>query len=279
MLNLQEKKYKDAEEIFGRLRESAPLDPRGSLLLAETYLAQGRTANAIGLLQTEISKNPQRDDLRMQLASMAVRSADYDLAIKELTLLANKNPKRADLQWSLGEVYRSSGNFKAALESFKKTRELAPNNGDAHLAFALMLEATGQSAQAKPIYEQILKLQPDNAVALNNLAFMMAQSGTDLDQALTMVQRAKQKFPNDANIADTMGLIYIKKGLSDDAIRIYRELVQKNPTHVTWRLHLARALYQKGDKLQARKELEACAKNRPNRSEAAEIKDLMGKVG
>ncbi len=279
ILNLQEKKYKDAEAIFSKLRENSPGDPRGSLFLAETYLAQGRTANAIGLLQSEIGKNPQRDDLRMSLANMAVRSAEYDLAIKELTMLAAKNPKRADLQWGLGEVYRQSGNFKAALESFRKTRELAPNDGMAHLSFALMLESTGQREQAKPVYEQILKLQPDNGVALNNLAFMMAESGNDLDQALTLVQRAKQKMPNDANVADTMGWIYIKKGLSDDAIRIYRELVQKNPTHVTWRLHLARALYQKGDKLQARKELEACAKNRPNRSEEAEIKDLMGKIG
>lgn len=278
VLNLQEKKFKEAEATFTKLRETSPLDPRGTLLLAETYLSSGRSANALSLLQTEIAKNPQRDDLRMTLANMAVRSAEYEMAIKELSLLANKNPKRADLEWSLGEVYRQAGNFKAALECFRKTRELAPDNANAHLSFALMLEATGQSAQARPVYEQILKLEPDNAIALNNLAFMMAESGTDLDQALTMVQRAKQKWPNDANVADTMGWIYIKKGLSDDAIRIYRELVQKNPTHVTWRLHLARALFQKGDKLQARKELEICTKNRPTRTEEAEIKNLMGKL-
>ncbi len=65
MLNFQEKKYKEAEEIFSRLRDSAPLDTRASLLLAETFLAQGRTADARSLLQTEVSKNPKRDDLRM----------------------------------------------------------------------------------------------------------------------------------------------------------------------------------------------------------------------
>ncbi len=142
-----------------------------------------------------------------------------------------------------------------------------------------MLEATGQGTQARPVYEQILKLQPDNAVALNNLAFRMVESGGDLDQALALAQRAKQKLPNDANVTDTMGSIYIKKGLNDDAIRIYRELLERNSAHVSWRLHLARALIQKGDKLQARKELETCAKNRPNSKEEAEIKELMAKLG
>jgi C-terminal processing protease CtpA/Prc/Flp pilus assembly protein TadD len=190
----------------------------------------------------------------------------------------SKNPTRADLQWSLGQEYRTAKNFKAALECFRKVRELAPNNANAHLSFALMLEATGQGAQARPVYEQILKLQPDNAVALNNLAFRMAQNGNDLDQALTLVQRAKQMLPNNANVADTMGLIYIKKGRNDDAIRLFRELVERNPADVSAHLHLALALLQKGDKLQARKELEICVQNRPNPTQEAEIKDLMAKL-
>jgi Flp pilus assembly protein TadD len=190
----------------------------------------------------------------------------------------SKNPTRADLQWSLGEVYRMAKNFKAALECFRKARELAPNEVSAHVSFALMLEATGQGAQARPAYEQILKLQPDNALALNNLAFIMAQNGEDLDQALTMVQRAREELPNDANTADTLGLIYIKKGRNDDAIRIFRELIERNPADVSAHLRLAMALLQKGDKLQARKELENCTHYRPNPTQEAEIKDLMAKA-
>ncbi len=279
LLDFEEKKYKEAEAAFAKLREEAPMDPRSILLLAETYLAQGRTQQAIGMLEGELAKNPDREDLRLSLANIALRSADYPLAIKELTTLSTKRPGRADLFIRLGETYRQAGNYKAALESFKKAREIAPNDGNAHQMFALMLEATGQGDKAKPVYEQILKVQPDNVVALNNLAFIMAESGSDLDQALTLAQRAKQKLPNDANVADTLGWIYIKKNLSDDAIKIFRDLVQKNPTHVTWRLHLAMALYQKGDKLQARKELDTCIKNRPNNDESSKIKVLMGKLG
>ena len=44
----------------------------------------------------------------------------------------------------------------------------------------------------------------------------------DLDQALTMAQRAVQAAPKSPEIADTLGWIYIKKNLSEEAIRIFR---------------------------------------------------------
>jgi tetratricopeptide (TPR) repeat protein len=279
VLDLQEKKFKDAEAVFERLRAEAPLDPRGVLLLSRTYMAENRGQDAVKLLQGELAKNPDRGDLRLALAGVAMSLNNGEMAIKELTTLLEKNPKDAGLQLRMGDAYRLAGDSKQALSYFQKARELAPNDPGANLYYALMLEANGQGATARPIYEQILKLAPDNVIALNNLAFLMAESGSDLDQALTLATRAKQRVPSDMNIADTLGWIYIKKNLSDDAIKIFRDLVQKNPTHVTWRYHLAMALYQKGDKVQARKELEICLKNRPKKDEEAKIKDLMDKVG
>ena len=93
-------------------------------------------------------------------------------------------------------------------------------------------------------------------IALNNLAFMKAEEGTDIDGALTMAQKAKQAQPQIDTISDTLGWIYIKKNLSEDAIRIFSELCRKEPNNPMFRYHLAQALSQKGDKLRARKELE-----------------------
>jgi Flp pilus assembly protein TadD len=134
---------------------------------------------------------------------------------------------------------------------------------------------------AKPLYEQILRLQPDNAVAaiaLNNLAYMLAESGADLDQALSMAQKAKQMRPNDENVADTLGWIYIKKNLSDSAISVFRDLVQKSPERSTFHYHLAMALFQKGDKVEAKRECEAALRFRPEKDEEAKIRELMSKL-
>src|SRR5207302_5648431 len=114
--------------------------------------------------------------------------------------------------------------------NFRKARSLAASN-DAIPAtrLALMLDGVGKHNESKPLYEEVLRIDPNSVAALNNLAYLKAEEGTDLDTALTLAQRARQGAPQDPNIADTLGWIYIKKNLSDDAIRVYREIVLTAP--------------------------------------------------
>ena len=74
-------------------------------------------------------------------------------------------------------------------------------------------------------------------MALNNLAFAKAQDGVDLDQALTMSQKARQQMPNSPAVSDTLGWIYVKKNLSDDAVRIFKDLVAQVPDNPTFHYH------------------------------------------
>jgi predicted Zn-dependent protease len=93
-----------------------------------------------------------------------------------------------------------------------------------------------------------------------------------------MAQRARQKAPGDRSIADTLGWIYIKKNLSDDAVRVFVELVSKEPGNPTFRYHYGLALLQKGDKLSARKEFEEALKKNPSRDETSKIKDVLARI-
>jgi tetratricopeptide (TPR) repeat protein len=140
------------------------------------------------------------------------------------------------------------------------------------------MDGTGRREQAKPIYEQILKIEPDHPVALNNLAFIKAEEGVDLDEALTMAQRARQKLPNSAFIKDTLGWIYIKKNLSDDAVRLFKDLVQEDPSSAQFHYHYGMALLQKGDKPTAKKELEAAIKSNPSKDDAGKIRQLLASM-
>ena len=69
----------------------------------------------------------------------------------------------------------------------------------------------------------VLKIDPENAQVLNNLAYIKAEEGVDLDQALGFAQRALRRSPNDPNYTDTLGLIYIRKKLTGQALAIFRE--------------------------------------------------------
>ena len=73
-------------------------------------------------------------------------------------------------------------------------------------------------------YRDAMKIDPNNAMVLNNLAYLMTQTGGNLDEALTLAQRAKQQLPNLTEVSDTIGWIYMKKNLNDSAIEIFRDL-------------------------------------------------------
>jgi len=279
MIDYSEGKLKEAEDAFKKLYNSKPMDARGLLGMVEIAMAQNRPAEARTLLEKEMTNTKDPRIVRLALANVHVRSGEYDRAVQEYQVLLEKAPDSEDLNLRMGETFLRARKLPEAMRHFEKASQVNPQNPLPLLKIAVIYELTNEKSKTKPIYEKILKIAPDNPIALNNLAYMMAESGIDLDQALTYAQRAKQKMPNNPDVADTLGWVYIKKNLSDDAIKIFRDLLQARPTHVTWRYHLAIALFQKGDKLQAKKELEVALKNNPRQDEASKIKELMSRIG
>jgi tetratricopeptide (TPR) repeat protein len=108
---------------------------------------------------------------------------------------------------------------------------------------------------------------------------VIAEQGGDLDVALTYAQRAKQKLPQSLEISDTLGWIYLKKQLTPNALEIYDELVTKDPARSTFRYHRGMALFQKGDRPQAKKELETALRSHPSKDEEGKIRELLQKIG
>jgi tetratricopeptide (TPR) repeat protein len=278
-IDFTEKRYKQAEDAFQQIRRDFPNDKRSVFGLTETYIAQNDFKDALQIINDEIKKDPNRNDLRVTLANILVRAHQYDQAIQQYQELAAKSPKDASLYVRLGETYRLKGDFPAAIDAFKKASALGPNDVTALVRLAMLLDALGRKDEAKPYYERALRVEPDNGVALNNLAYIKAEEGTDLDEALAYAQRAKQRYPQEPNISDTLGWIYIKKNLSDDAIRLYRDLVTKYPDNATFRYHLAMALFQRGDRVTAKREGQQALQASQSKEEQAKIRDLLTKIG
>ncbi|MEO8657280.1 MAG: tetratricopeptide repeat protein [Bryobacteraceae bacterium] len=279
LLNLADHKTVESEKMFRSLQQSDTRDPRGLLGLVETYMATGRMKEAQQVLTDELTRQPARDDIRLALANVSYRAGSYSVAIENYKKLLEKRSDDSQMWLRLGIVYGRDGKFSNAHESYSKALSINPNDPVTTVEQAMLYEAEGKRQQAVPLYNATLKLQPDNPVALNNLAFIMAEDGRDLDQALTYSQRAKQKLPTNVDIADTLGWVYIKKNLSDNAIEVFRDLTAKQPQNATFRYHLALALVQKGDKGQARRELDVALRAKPQKPMEDKIRELMSRIG
>jgi tetratricopeptide (TPR) repeat protein len=253
-VNLSQKKYKDAEAAFQRSYALNPSKIRPLIGVAETYAAQDRLSEAIQALAVEHQKRPDRADLTMAMVSYQIRARDTNSALTtlqaELPKLDRKNKKTiSEICFQTGEIYRQKGDIQKAIEWMRKAYEAAPDNFVITGNLALLLDSSGQKGEARKLYEQSLRKEPENAIVLNNLAFLLSQNGGDLDQALTLAQRAKQRMPESYEISDTLGIIYLKKNLTDSAIQIFRVLVKQQPNNALFKEHLSQALLQKEGKI------------------------------
>jgi Flp pilus assembly protein TadD len=276
-LDLREHRYKPAEEGFNALVQAD--DGRGALGLVECAVAQGQWQQAIQIASEQLRHSPDRQDYRMALAHVYVASGNFPAAAGQFQAMIGKDPKSARLYLQLGDAKIHGGDNAGALAAFQTARQLAPGDAAPALNLALLYDQTGRSKEARQEYQIAIQLQPENAAALNNLAYLDAEEGVDLDQALARAQRAQQRLPDNPNVQDTLALVYIRKNLTNDGIRMLRDLVNRNPENATFHLHLALALYQKGDRLWAKRELQAASRNQPEPKQQDKIKELLAKIG
>jgi tetratricopeptide (TPR) repeat protein len=283
VVNLAENKYKEAEDAFRRSYELNPANSRGLMGMVETEMAQNHPDQAMQLLQTESAKVPNRMDFLLALGNTAVRAGKFDLAVSYFERVAAAMQKgskaQGDIYLRIGEAYRRKGDLSNSIIALQKSREILPDNGVVLSTLALVLDAAGRWAEARQVYEVVIKLDPTNGVALNNLAFLLSEHGGDLDDALTKAQRAKQLLPNLTEVSDTLGWIYLKKNLTDNAIDIFKDLVNKVPAQAVFRYHLGMAYSQKGDKTRALKELQDALKYNPTKGDRDKIQQLITRLG
>lgn len=283
VLNLLEARYKDAEELFRQCYAAQPQNLRGLMGVVDTYAAQKKLEQAVPVLEAEIQKNPKRPDIRIAAANLDNRVGMHDRALEHyqavLGMLDKKNPKTlASLYVLIADTYRNKKDYDRGLEAAKKAVELNPTSAAVLDSKALLLERAGRPAEARKLYDQSIKLEPENPITLNNLAYLMAETGDNLDLALTYAQKAKQRMPAMQEVSDTLGWIYLKKNLSDNALQIFQTLVEQSPQNSAFRYHLGLAFYQKGDKAKALKEARTALEQKPSREEEAKIRELIAKA-
>jgi tetratricopeptide (TPR) repeat protein len=282
VVNLAQNKYKEAEADFRKVYDLNPANPRGLLGLTESYLTQGKVDQALNILKAESDKAPARLDLKLAIADTSARAGRFDEAIRYYQRVADSMEKgakqRADIYLRMGETERRRGDLENAKADMMKAREIFPDSLAVLGSLAMVLDEASQWSQAKQVYAAALKLDPNNAICLNNLAFLEAEHGGDLNYAQTLAQRAKQFLPNRPEVADTLGWVYLKRNLSDNAVDIFRELVRDNPHSSTFHYHLGQAYHQKGDKISATRELNAALRENPTVEESKNIKILLQQI-
>jgi len=278
ILFVSEKKYKQAEELFRKHYQPGSGDFRALKGIVEVYMALGQPDRALAVAQEELKKFPQANEVRELLAGTALKTGKFDLTLEQYKYLSEARPNDVDLMIKLANAQHAKGDSNAAIATLEKACKADPINPYAPAVLGGIFDETGRKQEAIASYRQSLTIFPRNSSVLNNLAFLLAETGANLDEALKLALAALQGAPEDPAVLDTVGWIYLKKKNLPTAVQSFQNLVRKRPDNPSFRLHLAMALLESGDRGSAKKELQLAAKMNASLTEQTQIKDALAKL-
>lgn len=273
-----EKDYTKAEGLFRRYYQPGSADLRPLEGLLEVFFAEHHPEKAQAVLVDALKQNPESSPVHLLLASVATQERNYDLASQQYRWLQSKDPNSELPYAELGHLYQLQGSSQDALASYQKAQQLAPNDTKVMSAIAALETKNGQSQQAIAVLNKQLTLDPNNAAAMDALAFNLAETGTDLDRALSLAEAASRRFPNDPAAVDTLGWVYARRNFNQSAIQVLRGLVKKYPNEPTYRYHLAVALLQDKQSSDAKQELQAALSVHPPKDLYGKIQDKLAQI-
>lgn len=118
-------------------------------------------------------------------------------------------------------------------------------------ARSLLYSDNQQPEKANQDLRRIIQLEPNNSIALNALGYNLSQNPNQLDEALSLVEKALRLNPKEPAIMDSLGWVYYQQG------QLKKALYWLKSAHSLWpdpevAAHYGEVLWVSGQKKQAR---------------------------
>jgi len=198
-----------------RYRELMELAPGARILLSQSLVRQGKSADAVNLFLDQDS-----EDLSPKGAAVLAEILTSDEA----------ESKQFDRVWPA---------ISGALEQHGDDVELL-------MSVAVLQVTRGDEEEAIRLFRRVIEVAPDNTLALNNLATLLGERESDRAEALEVVARAIKVAGRNAALLDTQGTIQLSVGDVSDAIKSLEESVATVDVDARYYFHLSAAYLRNG---------------------------------
>lgn len=211
LLHLELEAWSAAEEDFRFLLQRGENGGRNRYYLGLALLGQKKYSEAIEIMAPIDEKSPLFAEAVMQLAYLYRQAGQYEQAIKALERVLAEDIQQPEIYYYLASFLGDSGELDRASKVVAEGLVRFPNDVELLYQSAVIFEKLGDRQKALEKMEQVLEIDADYPDALNFIAYHHAEKGTDLEQALSSVQKALTA-KRSGYIIDTLGWIYYKMG-------------------------------------------------------------------
>src|SRR5258707_6813235 len=234
-----------AVEQFKEVVKLDPADTESALWLARLYRLQNRHEQAEGVLRGILKSDPDNEAGVEQLTQLLLdqgKSADA-VALLESVTGKTSSPTLLDL---LGDAYTQTKDLAKAETAYRKAVEIDPSELSHQRGLGQTLLSEEKYPEALKVYQHLADLMPDDSDVYLRIAQIYRELH-QLDKAEETLTKARQFAPGSLDVMYNEAMLYQAQGRNEDAIRVLSEAVTgvKNQSEVlpTRRRTLA-VLYQ-----------------------------------
>lgn len=242
--------------LYGRMAHALRPDHVDALLLnAELLEELGQYDLAIAAYKAVPADHPASHAAELGRSAALRRADKVDAAIEVLEQLARRFPDMAVVQSTLGDVLRQKEDYADAITAYDRAIDLIPEGGRGawftHYARAIAHERLDQWTEAEADFRKALELNPDQPQVLNYLGYSMVEQQINLDEALSMIERAAAAEPDSGYIIDSLGWVLYRLGRYDEAVGHMEHAVELMPVDPVVNDHLGDVYWAVGREREA----------------------------
>lgn len=178
ILLLQQRKYKEAENILNGLFAQDPNDVNVVSIICEVKIHQDKYTEALNLVNTAIGLNPALSHLFYIRARIYVHDDKYDLAEKDLQQAITLDPDDADYFALYALLKLDRKQFESALQLADEALERDPENINALNARSTALLKLNRKEESFSSIEGSLRQDPHNAYTHANYGWGLLEKGS-----------------------------------------------------------------------------------------------------
>jgi tetratricopeptide (TPR) repeat protein len=277
-LRIAKKDNARATAEFQRALELDPKDLDGLSGMVALDLVANRRESAHKRIEEAVTRSPQDSGLLTLAGKTYLTTGKYAEAETALKRAIAADPGALDAYSYLGQTYLQQRRIDDARQGFESRAQREARPVAALTMVGLIHQMQNRRADAQRVFEQVLSIDPKASVAANNLAWIYAETGGNLDVALQLAQTARSALPDSSEVSDTLGWIYLKKGLYPLAVKTLRQAVEQTPTNPVFHYHLGLAYAKSGEPARAKTALQTALRLRPDFQGADEAKRTLGSL-
>jgi tetratricopeptide (TPR) repeat protein len=272
-----------ALELARNARKTAPDDPQVAHALGRIAFLTGDHKWALSLLQESARKTSGAADLQHDLAwayfslgkisnaENCMRSALQGIPALTNTASAQRFVSLCSLSTNLGRVKESAGQVQEILKA-------EPDYGPALMVAGIFYQNRGDLSAARLTWEKLLARYPLFAPANKYLAAIYAANPTENQKAYDFALKAREAFPDDSEVAKTLGIITCQRKDYSRAAQLLKESRRKQANDGELCYYLGTAHVALKENLEAKEALQKALQLNVDPKLATEARKLLAEL-